>query len=93
MKKSKPSKRFKKDYERIKRGIYGKEIDKLLLSVIENLVRDIPLEIKYNDHVLIGNWKGFRNCHIKPDLILVYRKQGEDTLELARLASHSELGF
>lgn len=45
-------------------------------------MRDIILEIKYNDHVFIGNWKDFCNCHIKPDLILVYRKEGEDTLDL-----------
>lgn len=45
------------------------------------------------DHALIGNWKDCRDCHIKPDLVLVYRKPDADTLELIRLGSHSALGF
>ena len=48
------------------------------------------LPAKYKDHDLIGNYKGFRECHIKPDLLLVYKKEGE-YLQLARLGSHSEL--
>jgi mRNA interferase YafQ len=40
-----------------------------------------------------GKWKGFRDCHIKHDLMLIYRKQGKDVLELVRLGSHSELGI
>lgn len=40
-----------------------------------------------------GNWKDFRDCHIKPDLVLIYRKPDADTLELIRLGSHSTLGF
>ena len=40
---------------------------------------------------MIGIWNGYRNCHIRPDLILLYRKIGEQDLELARLGSHSQL--
>jgi mRNA interferase YafQ len=43
------------------------------------------------DHALIGDWDGYRECHIKPDLLLIYRKPDADTLRLARLGSHSEL--
>ncbi len=43
------------------------------------------------DHALIGDWMGYRECHIKPDLLLIYRKLDADTLRLARLGSHSEL--
>jgi mRNA interferase YafQ len=42
---------------------------------------------------LVGSWKGHRDCHIKPDLILIYRKVGTDALELVRLGSHSELSL
>ncbi|ENY1010430.1 type II toxin-antitoxin system YafQ family toxin [Pseudomonas aeruginosa] len=43
------------------------------------------------DHDLSGDWAGYRECHIKPDLLLIYRKSDADTLRLARLGSHSEL--
>ena len=43
------------------------------------------------DHALSGNWSGYRECHIKPDLLLIYRKPDASTLRLARLGSHSEL--
>jgi len=42
---------------------------------------------------MTGNWEGYRNCHIRFDLVLLYRKIGNDILELARLGSHSELGL
>ena len=42
------------------------------------------------DHALGGAWRGFRDCHVKPDLVLIYRKSA-DALALARLGSHSEL--
>ena len=40
-----------------------------------------------------AEWKDFRDCHVRPDLVLIYRKPGPDTLELVRLGSHSELGL
>jgi len=48
-------------------------------------------DAKYRDHDLIGDWAGYRECHIKPDLLLIYRKSDADTLRLARFGSHSEL--
>ena len=42
-------------------------------------------------HGLTGNWAGYRECHMKPDLLLIYSKPEPDTLRLARLGSHSEL--
>jgi hypothetical protein len=47
----------------------------------------------YFDHALSGEWRDFRDCHIRPDLILIYRKPDAENLELVRLGSHSELGF
>ena len=42
---------------------------------------------------MTGNWEGYRNCHIRFNVVLLYRKIGDDVLELARLGSHSELGL
>ena len=45
------------------------------------------------DHPLSGEWSDHRDCHIRPDLILIYRKPDETSLELVRLGSHGELGL
>ena len=55
------------------------------------LVSDTPLPIKNRDHALRGEWIGFRDCHVRPDLVLIYRKFEPALLELTRLGSHSEL--
>lgn len=57
------------------------------------LVRDVPLAGRYHDHALTGDWKNFRDCHIKPDLVLIYQKPNDEILQLVRLGSHSELGL
>ena len=45
------------------------------------------------DHALTGDWKDYRDCHVKPDLVLIYQKPDSATLRLVRLGSHSELGL
>jgi mRNA interferase YafQ len=52
---------------------------------------DRLLPTNLRDHELIGNWVGYRECHIKPDLLLIYKKPDPLTLRLARLGSHSDL--
>lgn len=59
--------------------------------ILVALATDQPLDARYRDHDLSGDWAGYRECHIKPDLLLIYRKSDADTLRLARLGSHSEL--
>ena len=62
--------------------------------VVFNLANDITLDAKYKDHELISNFKGFRECHIRPDWLLLYRKtdKGElQILELARTGTHSDI--
>ena len=59
-------------------------------EVLHCLCSDIVWPEKYCDHGLTGEWEGFRDCHIKPDLVLIYAKQ-EDYLQLVRIGSHSEL--
>jgi mRNA interferase YafQ len=48
---------------------------------------------RYFDHPLGGEWNDHRDCHIRPDLILIYRKPDDQSLDLVRLGSHSELGL
>jgi mRNA interferase YafQ len=57
------------------------------------LVNDLPLADKHHDHALTGEWKDHRDCHVKPDLVLIYRKLGADVLQLVRIGSHSELSL
>ena len=83
---------FKRDYKRIKATPrYRKNLDSLISYIVEYLLADkLPPE-KFLDHNLSGNWHGYRECHIKPDLLLIYSKPDYSTLRLARLGSHSEL--
>jgi mRNA interferase YafQ len=85
--------RFRRDYRREKSGRYGKKLDALLMEVVNLIVADKPLPRRNFDHPLSGEWSDHRDCHIKPDLILLYRKPNDDSLELVRLGSHSELGL
>lgn len=60
-------------------------------EVLHHLCHDLELPEKYRDHALSGTLKGVRDCHVKPDLVLLYAKNGEDYLQLIRIGSHSEL--
>jgi mRNA interferase YafQ len=82
---------FKRDYKRESKGRYRLTLDDELTPILVALAMDQDLEPRYRDHDLTGNWFGYRECHIKPDLLLIYRKLDLDTLRLARLGSHSEL--
>ncbi|KKZ19033.1 addiction module antitoxin [Serratia marcescens] len=82
---------FKRDYKREAKGKYRTTLDTLIRSVLLALATDQALDAHFRDHDLSGNWAGYRECHIKPDLLLIYRKPDADTLRLARLGSHSEL--
>jgi mRNA interferase YafQ len=85
--------RFKKDYKREARGQHRATLDADLLAAISLLATDAPLPEKFRDHPLTGEWTDHRNCHIKPDLVLVYRMPDAASLELVRLGSHSELSL
>jgi mRNA interferase YafQ len=85
--------RFKRDFKREKSGRHSKTLDALLSNIVEKLAADIPLPHKNVDHPLSGEWNDCRDCHLKPDLILIYRKTADNGLELVRLGSHSELGL
>lgn len=78
---------FKKDYNKL--SLPDKEI---LKEVVRVLASGEVLDEEYKDHKLIGNYLGCRECHLKPDLLLIYRIS-DDILELAltRVGSHSKL--
>lgn len=84
---------FKRDFKREQKGRHRETLDADLIAVIRKLVTDEPLAERHHDHALTGNWKDCRDCHIKPDLVLIYRKPDDETLDLVRLGSHSELGL
>jgi mRNA interferase YafQ len=84
---------FKRDYKRESKGRHRATFDADLVVVLKLLANDLPLQARLCDHALSGEWKDFRDCHIKPDLVLIYRKPDPDTLQLVRLGSNSELGL
>lgn len=81
--------KFKKDYKTvIKRG-YKEE---LLIEVIDTLRRGESLPASNKDHALTGNWVGYRECHIQPDWLLIYKiHEDKLILSLTRTGSHSDL--
>jgi mRNA interferase YafQ len=74
--------RFKRDYKREKAGRFGKKLDAELMEVVRLLAGDIPLPQRHCDHALSGEWRDHRDCHIRPDLIFIYRKPDGNSLEL-----------
>ncbi len=85
--------RFKRDYRREKSGPHARKLDGLLMGVVNLLAADAVLPRRNFDHALTGDWHDHRDCHVRPDLVLIYRKPDSDNLELVRLGSHSELGL
>lgn len=79
---------FKRDYKKV--AASNRYAPEDFLTVVELLAQDKPLPPKFRDHALAGEWKGCRECHIKPDWLLIYQKQGKN-LVLIRTGSHSEL--
>lgn len=86
-----PGTRYRKDLKRELRGTHRQFLGTRLNEALLLLQQDLPLPPRYFDHPLTGVWIGHRDCHIFPDLVLIYRKPENDTLELIRLGSHSEL--
>ena len=84
------AKQFKKDYKKIASS--GRYAVKDFLVVVELLAHDKPLPEKYCDHYLSGEWISYKECHIKPDWLLIYKKSNHsNSLILARTGSHSKL--
>lgn len=83
------SSRFKRDLKLIVKRGYDLN---LLDTVVEKLANDIPLEERHRDHALTGNYVGFRECHVLPDWLLIYRVDDTELiLFLSRTGTHSDL--
>ena len=78
---------FKRSY---KKNRLSDEEELAYIDVAYNLLCDNKLVEKYKDHQLIGKMKDYRECHIKPDLLLIYMIE-DNTLKLVDIGSHSEL--
>ena len=81
------SSQFKRDVKKAAKR--GKDLDKLR-TLVKLLIEKQPLPEQYSDHPLIGNWRGFRDAHIEPDWLLIYRVV-DDELRLARTESHADI--
>jgi len=79
---------FKKDFKKI-RKLPFKDL-KAIFDLISKLEKREKLDLKFKNHNLTGDYTGYQECHIKPDLLLIY-KTNEDHLYLTRIGSHSEL--
>ena len=83
---------FKRDFKRAKAAPrHRNDLDSLVSTVVARLASDEVLPIKTRGHGLSGDWAGYRECPIKPDLPPIYGNAGVETLRLARLGTHSEL--
>lgn len=84
-----PSNQFRKDLKLAKKR--GLKLERLT-AVINTLAAQKPLDDKYRDHNLTGNYHGFRECHIEPDWLLVYRIDNDElALFLFRTGTHADL--
>ncbi|MBO5362586.1 MAG: type II toxin-antitoxin system YafQ family toxin [Prevotella sp.] len=82
---------FKRDYKKILKRKYDVT---LLDDIVNKLQNGEELPEKNHDHALSGEWKGYRECHILPDWLLVYKISDEQlVLSLTRTGSHSDLNF
>ncbi len=83
------SNRFKRDLKVIKKRGYNLD---LLNDIVDKLAAENPLDAKYHDHSLTGDFIGFRECHIQPDWLLIYRVDAEEVfLLLSRTGTHSDI--
>ena len=83
------SSQFKKDYKRIQKR--GYELGELH-AVLEQLSVEKPLEERFRDHALTGRYRGFRECHVRPDWLLIYAvDRGRLVLTAIRTGSHADL--
>ena len=75
------------------RGRHRNDLDERLTVIANTLTRDILPDARYHDHALSGPWSDFRDCHVWPDLVLIYQKPDGKILRLVRLGSLARLGL
>jgi mRNA interferase YafQ len=82
---------FRRDFKREQRGQHRRDLETLISFMVSLLAEDESLPERNRDHALGGEWRDHRECHLKPDLLLIYRKPDAEVLQLVRLGLHSEL--
>jgi len=85
--------KFRRDFKRELKGRNQAVLDTIFVEVLKTLANNQSLAKKYCDHSLTGDWKDHRECHIKSNFILIYRKPNDKILQLVRLGSHSKLNL
>ena len=83
--------RFKKDFKQHLKNPNNKDLNMRLAEALEFLVVGSTLPVRYKDHPLKGGYMGYRELHLKPDLLLIYKRADVFELRLARLGTHSDL--
>lgn len=73
---------FRRDFKREAKGQHRQALEAELSAVVEALASDATLEPRHRDHALTGDWKDHRDCHIKPDLVLIYRKPDQASVRI-----------
>ncbi len=82
---------FTKQFDRdLKRMLKRKREKEKIKCIVSKLINEERLEPKYNDHKLIGNYEGRRECHIEPDWLLIYKLEKEKVI-FERTGTHSDL--
>ncbi len=83
------TKQFRKDYKRMKKRGYDMNLLEKVIDLLQNVK---PLDDRYRDHGLVGNYVGFRECHIMPDWLLIYAVDKEKLiLTASRTGTHSDV--
>ena len=72
--------RFRRDFRRVAKGRHGDLLEAALTEVLDDLLHDRPPPLRLRDHALTGNWTDHRDCHLRPDLVLIYRLIDSDRL-------------
>ena len=93
MRRIEQTKAFRRDYKRESKSQNRTALERDFTSIVRALTLDQRLAARHRDHPLTGDWRDHRDCHVKPDLILIYRISDAERLQLVRLGSHSELGL
>jgi len=88
----KETSQFKTDKKRIKKS--GRDDWEKMRAIVKELINDRPLDAKHRDHMLTGEYAGVMECHIEPDWLLIYNKDGtvsSGALKLIRTGTHGEI--
>ena len=85
------TRQFRRDFKRLKQGPHANHIDDTLSNALNMLATDTPLPPGFRDHPMKGELNDCRDCHLRGGLVLIYRKSGDDALELVRIGTHATL--